>query len=395
MTIEFGMGFSNKQNGEEALREAIVQAKAQIKQERIDICLIVCTAHYNPETFFPIIKNTLGESKILGCSTSGIILSDHISTHGLAILTLHSDDVKFSISNVNNLAKDNAFNAGASLAKNCLEKFGIGLRSMFFMLTDGVIEDSASLIFGLQSVFGQIFPIIGAGSCDDFKFQSTFQIFQDTIQCRSAIGLLMGGHMQVSIGSRHGWRPLGKPRIVTKSEGSIIRTINGYPAANLYTEFFGENSVHFQSSRLGQMTILYPLGILVEGSEEYLLRKIIDIFPDGSILCQGNIPEGSEVHIMIGNKESCKKAATEAAKEALDGLLGKRPEFIIIINSMARLKLMGRGASEEIRHIQKVIGETIPIFGFYSDGEIYPFQTVEKIKKPYWQNESLVIAAIG
>lgn len=98
---------------------------------------------------------------------------------------------------------------------------------------------------------------------------------------------------------------------------------------------------------------------------------------------------------MIGNKDSCKQAAFEAAQEAQNDLRGKAPKLILIIESMARLKLLGRTAIEEVFKIKEVFGDDVPIFGMYSNGEISPLQLVEKFKRPHIQNESIVILAIG
>ena len=91
------------------------------------------------------------------------------------------------------------------------------------------------------------------------------------------------------------------------------------------------------------------MGILVEGQNGYLLQHIINVLDDGSLVCQGEIPQGAEVHIMIGNKDSCKQAAEQAAKETKEALLGRTPELILIFESAARQKLLGRNAFQEIQ----------------------------------------------
>jgi hypothetical protein len=171
--------------------------------------------------------------------------------------------------------------------------------------------------------------------------------------------------------------------------------ISGQKASRLYEEYFGDDIASLRLSQFGRMSILYPLGIFVEGSSEYLLRTAVAIHGDGSIVCQGNVPEGAEVHIMIGNKESCKQAATEAAEEAKKGLAEKKPKVVLVIESMARLKLLGRSAFEEIENIKQVFGASVPIVGMYANGEVCPFQTVEKFKKPYLLNGSILVIAIG
>jgi hypothetical protein len=62
---------------------------------------------------------------------------------------------------------------------------------------------------------------------------------------------------------------------------------------------------------------------------------------------------------------------------------------------MARLKLLGTSAFQEIQNVTRVFGAGVPLIGMYTNGEITPFQTTEKFKKPYLLNESIVILAIG
>ena len=143
------------------------------------------------------------------------------------------------------------------------------------------------------------------------------------------------------------------------------------------------------------MAILYPLGIYLPEDNEYLLRNAIDILDDGSIVCQGEVPEGSEVHIMLGNKESCKQAARKAALEARESLKGRDPQFVLIFESLARNKLLGRGAFQEIQLIKEILGNKTPLLGMYSYGEIAPFNSLQHIKKTHLQNASIVILAIG
>jgi len=224
---------------------------------------------------------------------------------------------------------------------------------------------------------------------------NNFQIFQNNVLTNAATGLIIGGNANIGIGCYHGWRPLGKPRIIDKAEGNVINIISGKKASSLYQEYFGEDFKNLHSNRFDQASILYPLGIFVEGSHEYLLRNAIRVRDDGSIVCQGEVPQGAEVHIMIGNKESCKQAAISAAEDAKKNLLGKEPKLIIIFESMARLKLLGRVAFEEIENITEIFGTQVPLIGMYANGEISPFQTIEKFKKPYLLNESIVILAIG
>ena len=395
MSTHIGIGFSHDFNTEKAAREAALEASAQLKSASADFILILSTAQHEPNAVIQNIYNLFQGSKIIGCSTAGIILNHAVITHGIAILAIASKDIKFGIGCARDITTANIQQKGSEMARKIISDFGQHRRQVCIFFIDGQIADGSRLLKGVQEIFGNVFPLVGAGSCDDFRFEQTFQVFQDRVLRHAALGVMMGGQVSVGISGYHGWRPLGKPRLINKVDGNVIRTIDGKKASSLYEEYFEEEYENLHSTPLGQMSILYPLGIFVEGSREYLLRNAVNILDDGSIVCQGGVPENSVVHIMIGNKDSCKQAATQACEEAKQNLLGKKPQLIIIIESMARLKLLGRAAIQEIENIKKVFGTDVPIFGMYAHGEICPFQTVERIKKPYLQNESIVVLAIS
>lgn len=395
MPAQIGIGFSHHREPQEAAREAASQSKINLKAKRVGWSLVLMTGHYDAAVMIPIVKEVLKQDKITGSSTSSIILSDAIETRGIAVLTIASDDIKFGIGAMPNIDTANMDVAGMKLARHCLDNLGEHSRQVFLFFVDSNLPNVSPLIQSLQASLGNIFPIIGAGSCNRIHPRHTFQIYQQHALTNAATGVIMGGHISVGVGSQHGWRPLGKPRTITEAEGNIIRTIDGKPAYSIYEEYFMEETQQLQTQQLGQMASLYPLGILIEESKNYLLRNAIDILTDGSIVCQGNIPPGTQIHVMIGNKDFCKHAAQRAAKEANQNLLGKTPSLVIILESMARLKLFGRTAIQEIMEVRKVFGAAVPIIGMYANGEIAPLQSTERFKRPHLQNESIVVLAIG
>ena len=210
-----------------------------------------------------------------------------------------------------------------------------------------------------------------------------------------ACGLLIGGHGNFVITGRHGFRPLGKPRIADRVDGHIIKTIDGKKAYSLYEEFLGNEAGGLRSKPLAPLAILYPLGILLEGEKEYLLRNAVDILNDGSIVCPGEVPEGGEVHIMMSSKDSLIQAALDCALEIQEAFKGKTPQAVVIFESLARYKLLGQGAFKEILMIKEILGNTTPLLGMYSYGEFAPFHSPGPLKKIHLQHQSIVLWAIG
>ena len=394
MPTHVGVGFSQHIDPVTAALEAATQAKTQARHEA-DLAIVFSTIHYSPSEFLPQIQQVLYGAKVIGCSTAGVITSQQIGMRGIAVLAINSDDTKFATACVDNVQSQDMRQVGMTLARQTVSDFGQLHRKAFIYFVDGLLSDNAAIVKGMQEVFGNVFPIIGAGSSDDFHFQQTFQFCDEKIMTNAVTGFLIGGKLNIGLGTRHGWRPLGKPRTIDKSSGNIIQKIDGKAAATIYDEYFGKEATNLRSTKLGQMAILYPLGIFLEGEREYLLRNAINIQSDGSIVCQGEVPQGSEVHIMLSNKEHCIQSAADAALEAQRNLAGKRPQCVIILESLARLKLLGRAAKSEIETVKEIFGESTPLIGMYSYGEICPSQTLKEKSIIHLQNESVIILAIG
>jgi len=395
MPTHIGIGFSQKLNIVDAAEEASLQAKALTQQSNVDLAIIFSTIHYNPEEIIPIVRKNFGNAKIIGSSTAGVITANMISMHGMTILAITSDEIHFAIESVDNIGAQDLRLSGNLLAKNIIKDYGQHPRQAFVYFADGLVADHSLILDGLRDVFGNVFPVVGAGSSDDFHFSITYQFCQGRVMTNAVSGLLVGGHLKIGVGNRHGWKPLGKPRSIDKADGNVIRTISGKPASSIYDEYFGEQAENFRTTRLGHLAILYPLGIYIKGEREYLLRNVVSVLNDGSILCQGHVPEDSEVHIMISNKESCIKAARDAAIDAQKSLLGQQAKLIIIFESLARHKLLGRSAFQEIKAIKNVFEYPVPIIGMYTYGEICPPASAEETDKVHLQNESITILALG
>ena len=395
MSTKFGIGYSQETKTNKAAHEAAVAAHSQLDNATAQLIIIFTTVNYDPTYILPEIQSIFSNTIIIGCSTASVILPNFIDSQSICILAISSDEIKFGSGAVTNLDSINNQEAGEQLAQLCLKGIPASTYKGFMFFIDGLLQHNFHFISGLQKTLGTAHPIFGAGSSDDFTLSNTFQIYNNDILTKSAIGLTFAGDAHIGVSNQHGWHPLGKPRIIDSSHKNTILTINGKKAVSLYEEYFDRKIEHFSSSNLSKITTLYPLGIYAEGCHKFLLRNAVNIKKDGSIVCLGNIPEGSQVHIMISNKETCINAAITAAKEAKNNLSGKPAKLVIIFESVTRIRILKDKALQELKEIKKVFSEDTPIIGMYSNGEICPFLTEDKTSTPFHQNESITILAIG
>ncbi len=401
--MEIGLGLSKHRDAAVAVKEAFWQAKTEIGREKIDLALVFSSINLASPALLKTLHTYLPGTPIIGCSSLAIISHSNIYNNGVVLLLLSTKKIKLKVACVKDVRKKTAFVAGGELANNLLQGFPGLSRDLAIIFCDGLMEEGSKLILGMQQKLGTSFPIAGASASDDLKFNKTYLYFNQEILTDAVVGILWAGRLNFGLTLRHGWKPLGIPRVITQSKGNLIREIDHKLAANLYQDYFAKDILALRKE-LKYISTLYPLGLYLEGEEECLLRNIISIRDDGALVCQGDAPLGSRVRLMIGTKESCLAATRQAAQEVKknfsllsSGLLKQKPQIkiVFVFDSVSRYILLRRKANEELKIIQEEIGENIPVVGLYTYGEQGPLKAVTYKGKVHFHNQTIVIIVIG
>lgn len=387
--------------GVDAYREganAARQALHQIGEERANAYIVFAAVTYDQQRLLDGIVSVVGNNAlIVGCTTAGEITTEGPSNRdSVVVMAIYSDNLKF-YSAVGSDIKDDARKAGNSVARQIVDQVG-GKPDVFMMFPDVLVGNGAEIVRGVTEVLGASFPVVGGAAGDGFKFEKTFQYINGRVVTGSVVGLGIVGPIKVGIGVKHGWIPIGTPRKVTKSIGSVIYELDHKPAIEIYREYFGKEAVDLEKEKLAKLAITYPLGIKNPSNDEMLIRDPLTVDEHGSITCAAEVPQGSDVQIMIGSFEDAIIAAEDAARGAMEQISGFEPKAVVLFNCIARHKLFGERSGEEIRAIRTVIGRDVPIIGFYTYGEQAPISgETRDISKcnPEFHNETIVILILG
>jgi len=328
------------------------------------------TVAYEQEKMLAGIRSVSKEIPLVGCSTSGEITDEGSFSKHVVAMAFKSDNIEFNIG-IGQGADKNSFKAGEKAAKEVKKRAKKPI-SLFIMLLDGLAENGAAAVRGIQKVFGKNFPIIGGSAGDDFQFKKTYQYYNEQILTNAAIGIGLSGRFSFGVGVKHGWEPIGLPMKVTKAKGGKLIEVNNRPALSIYEDYFGKKAEELVKEPIARMAYTYPLGMSVEGSSELLIRDVVIANEKGEINCAAEIPEGSEIRLMLGDPEKAIQAVKEAAGNALNQLKETKPKVIFVFDCMARNKLLGPRVGEEISAIQNVLGKEVPLIGFYTYGEQAP-----------------------
>ncbi|OGX31781.1 MAG: hypothetical protein A3D27_01010 [Omnitrophica WOR_2 bacterium RIFCSPHIGHO2_02_FULL_46_37] len=393
--LKVAVGRSRKKDIAEAVEEATRSCLLQLPAQEVSLALVFSTPSSITAALLKKIKSGLRpDCPLIGCSGMRIITPEGTQGEGLVLMLIALPKVKISCGSIKLSPDDDAYLAGQGLGIKLISNVKEYRRELCLMFSDGLSEAVSRLMEGLQNILGKSFPFIGGGASDDLRFKQTFQFYNEHILNKSAVAALFAGKLAYGIGIRHGWKPLGKIRAITDSSANVIKKIDGGKASGLYEDYFAKTLAELKKEIL-PINTLYPIGMYLEGEKEYLLRNVIALNDDGSIVTQGGVPRGSAIRLMIGTKESCLEAARQAAAQVKAALRDKPIGLAIIISSASRAYLLGRNIDAEIKAVKTVLGPNVPLAGFYSYGQYAPLGALSYYGQTYLHNQTIAILGVG
>lgn len=392
--IKAGAGLNqNLTDHKRAAMDAAREALDKLGGAKPSLVFAYSSIKYKQEDVLAGLNEVFGDVPVVGGSAAGEIVSWNTTFESVNVMAIATDQIKFTYGVSDKVAAD-SFKAGAAAAQDVIKNNGGQKPDLLVILPDGMTANGSALVEGVKSVMGKDFPIIGGSLGDDYLFKKTYEYYNNKVLTDSVVAVGFSGNFAYGFGIKHGWESVGLPMKVTKAEGALLKEIDGKPALKMYEDYFGKEASELVKEPLARMAYTYPIGIKVEGSDELLIRDPVIANEKGEISMAAAIPEGSTVHIMIGDRERAIKAAQTAAEVAVGQLEGRPARFILMFNCMARNKLLGIRCHEENQIVQKTLGENVPMLGFYTYGEQGPLLG-KKGTPAYFHNETMTLVVIG
>ncbi|WPL16607.1 hypothetical protein Thiowin_01574 [Thiorhodovibrio winogradskyi] len=251
--------------------------------------------------------------------------------------------------------------------EDALDPDGPG-RPTLFVFVDGYAKRIAGLIDALFENFGLEANYLGGGAGSLAAGASTPCVFtQNGLLADAAV--LAQLDWPAGIGVAHGWTPISEPIKVTRAEHNRLIELNYRPAFEVYREAIAEHSAQpLDAETFFSVATAYPFGIRKMGGE-VVVRDPILLGEDGSILCVGEIPQSSLVHILHGDTDSLIAAAGQAQWLSGVALAAQDPSkgaLRIFIDCISRVLFLGDDFDRELA----VVDDGLPLVGALTLGEI-------------------------
>jgi len=311
------------------------------------------------------LKSTFPEAHIVLCSTAGEIINNRVNDNSVSIAAIELEKTSIEPVTVNIRDYDNSYDAGKALIK----LINFSNLSYILVISDGSNVNGSELVRGINELVNDRVPVTGGLAGDGTNFQSTVVGLNEKPSSGNIVAIpFYGQHFVVSHASMGGWEIFGPERTVTKSVANQLFEIEGQKALDLYKTYLGPYADELPGSAL-----LFPLGVKIHEEDAPIVRTILSIDQEtGSMVFAGDVPNGSKVRFMKANFDKLVDAATHAAGQAFKKLPAA-PQLALLISCVGRKIILGKRTEEEVEAVADTFGNQTLLTGFYSYGEISPF----------------------
>jgi hypothetical protein len=317
------------------------------------------------QTYFEIIQTKFPNADIVSCSTAGEIIGDEVFDDTLIVTAIQLEKAKIRCIKTSVTEQADSFETGKFLFNSLNDTDLTGL----FIISDGTKINGSEIVNGLNLNNHKHIPITGGLAGDAARFSKTVVGLNEAAAEGNIVAVgFYGKDLIIGHSSLGGWDEFGKERIITKSDKNVLYEIDGAVALDLYKEYLGPYAEELPGSAL-----LFPLSIRLENSDRNLVRTILSVNDaEKSMTFAGNLPEGSKVRFMKANFEKLINASATAAENSFDQTKHS-PDLSILISCVGRKLILQERTEDELIAAKKIFGDQTCITGFYSYGEISPF----------------------
>lgn len=353
------------------------------------LLVVFCSDSYDLESLLAAIRERAGEVPLIGCSTAGEIAGSGPGDAGVVITALGGPGFNAATTGVES-ASSRLREAGAEAA-SCIENVEAGSHRVLLMLTDGLAGDQQEIVRGAYSVVGAGVPLVGGCAGDDLRMEATWQLHDDRVLGDAVVAAALTSDSPIGIGVRHGWRRVGEPMLVTRSEDTKVFTIDEQPALDVYLERLqAPEEARSDPQAFTHFAQTHPLGLVARRGEPHVRFIGEADFEERALVSIAEVPQGARVWLMEGDERSVLDATDAACGDAFGALEGERPLGVLAFDCIARRGILGEeGIRAEIDRVATQAGEA-PVAGFYTYGEIARTKGVSG-----FHNQTLVVLAVS
>ncbi len=310
---------------------------------------------------------------LVGCTTAGEINHKQVLTNHIVISALKFSLGSRVVVHTHSLTTvEESYDCGAKLGDKINK---VDLKAVY-VIAPGIMSNGASIIEGLSSTLPSQVGISGGLAADADNFAKTYVLGPSGFHPQQVVVVAFyGDNLRFRYGAFGGWRSFGPARSVSKSNENILFQLDEKPALATYKHYLGD-----YASTLPASGLHFPFEVLGPKRQATgLIRTILNVDEnDGSLVLGGEVLDEQYVRLMHASTDDLIDGASTAIKKATDGeafppLDNGGEYFSLVVSCVGRRLVMGDRVQEEIEELHCHLPDNIKLTGFYSYGELCPF----------------------
>jgi len=209
----------------------------------------------------------------------------------------------------------------------------------------GTFMESLFMHLGLEN------PYIGGGAGSlSLKPSACIITPKGLLQDSAIIATL---HTTAGVGVAHGWEIISPSFKVTSSCKNTVYALDWQEAFEVYKKVVETHSGKtFTDNNFFEIAKAYPFGI-GKFDSEVVVRDPLFLGDKGAMICVGEVPEGSFVHILHGKNDSLIAAASLARTRAHEAYPSPTHSMTLLIDCISRVLFLEDAFNEEIAAIKE------------------------------------------
>lgn len=359
-------GHSEATESQAAGREAVRAALRGRTVSARDVVILFTSAGYEIDELFRAAADEAAPARVVGCTSSGGFTDETLVPHGCVAALLSGEEGSYGICHVERDDDDVAESARYA-AQTARDRAGDHHpHSVLLLLADGLTPDQREIARGVYEVTTAVIPFVGGVAADDLQWARTSTFGDGRTLTNGILAVWINSSRPMGVSVDHGWRPVGKPMLVTRADATVVHELDGTPALDAYLAEQGDGLDPTEADFF--LKILdSPVGC-PSARGRYDVRQLHAFLPEGGgINFNIGIAEQSILQVMSSDDDGLIDGARRAAREAAQEFV-KPPRLLLVFSCASRIPLLGERLGDEVAAICSGL-EDVSVCGFYTYGE--------------------------
>jgi hypothetical protein len=302
---------------------------------------------------------------IFGCTTNGEFIDEVPEKDSAAILLLDMNKDHFQIY-FEEYPEKNYREVSKTIAKKASEKFSV---PAFLIGTSHSAADGEEILKGIEDIAGQQVNAYGGAAGDDYAFTETF-VFTNGKDSNNALVCIALDETKVEIKgiATCGWKAVGTEKLVTKSEGNHVYTVENIPVLDITAKYGGlENVTPDNNNLMVEIAANFPLQLQREKGDPIMRPGLVVDWADHSFYTSGSVPQGSKVRFSLPPDWDVMEKVVKGV-ENLKATEMPEADALVVFSCAGRILSLGPLMSKELEGVKNVWN--VPMAGMFSNAEL-------------------------